>query len=428
VTPTPIVTPTPMPSGGITMLPNTTGRFGLTQIFDWNGSPASAPMTGAQIDSEAPHEDSVWGAFFPGTWTGAHPGIILSFYTVPVEDNNMASGHDLSWWQTNHPDWILYACQSDGTPTKDLAWSRSGFQDVPLDFSNPAVIAYQMSVLIPYLKAKGYTALAADNTDLLNYTVGGNEEFGQTVKAGEYGCGTYDTSGNFHRSFDGPLNSPNDTAFVAAMVNWVRTVSADLHAAGLRLMINHPLYNPPTNANEQQMIAVIDGMVDENGYTHYGTLLNTTDFAFTLSWVEYLQTHRVATLLVDYFCTGSSCSNNVESLTPQQVDWALASYAIGNEGGEDLYTSPAGGQVYSYRPEYSTTYGAPCGSYTQISSYVYERKFQGALVIVNATTGNYAFSLPANHSYRDIEGQAVTNPLTLGPTTGYVLLTSNGCS
>jgi hypothetical protein len=411
------------------MLPNTTGRFGLTQIFDWDGNPSHAPMSTAQIDAEAPHEDSIWGAFYPQTWNSAHPGMITSRYMVPIEDDNMVSGHDLTWWQTNHPDWILYACKSDGTPTRDLAWSGAHFPDVPLDFTNPAVIQYQIQqLMIPFLKANGYSALAADNTDLLNYLEGGNPEFGQPVNSGEYGCGTYDTSGNFHRLFSGPFDSPNDTAFVAAMVNWVKTASSYLHAAGLRLMINHPLYNPPTNPNEQAMIAAVDGMVDENGYTKYGQLLTTGNYASTLQWVEALQQSHVAVLVTDYFCTGSACSDDINSLTPQQLDWALASYAIGNEGGEDVFISPHGGQVYSYRSEFSTTYGAPCGPYTQFSGYVYERKFQGALVIVNANTGSYSFTLPSGHTYRDIEGQTVSNPLMMPAASGYVLLTTNGCS
>jgi hypothetical protein len=385
-------------------------------------------MPPSQIESEAPHEDSVWGAFYPQYWNAAHPGMYVSRYMLPVEDDNLVSGHDLTWWQTNHPDWILYACKSDGTPTKDLAESGNRFADVPLDFVNPAVIDYQIEqLMIPYLKANGYNALAIDNTDLLNYLSGGNTSFGQTNKRTEYACGHYDTSGNFVREFSGPFDSANDTAFVNAMVHWVQTTASDLHAAGLKLIINHPLYNPPTDPNEQKMIAATDAMVDENGYTHYGNLAKTSSFAFILGWIEALQASGKAALVIDYYCTGSTCSNDINSLTPQQLDWALASYALGNEGGEDVFITPHGGDVYSYRPEFSTAYGKPCGKYAQ-SGWMYERRFQEALVLLNADTTSHSFTLPANHTYRDIEGQPVSNPLLLDPTTGYVLLTSNGCS
>jgi hypothetical protein len=146
--------------------------------------------------------------------------------------------------------------------------------------------------------------------------------------------------------------------------------------------------------------------------------------------VVTLQNQHKAAFVTDYFCTGSSCSNDVNTLTAAQRDWAMSTYALGNDGGEDLYASPHGGSVYSYLPtEYSIIYGAPCGSYTQISSFVYERKFQGALVVVNASGSSYSLTLPKPaSSYRDIENQAVSNPLNIAPTTGYVLLTSNGCS
>lgn len=422
------------------MLPDTTGRFGLIQIFDWDGNASHTPLSTSQIQSEAPHEDSVWGAFNPSAWDGAHPGMIVSRYMLPVEDDNLVSGHDLSWWQSNHPDWILYACDSSGNPTKQLAFSGTGFNDVPLDFSNPNVIAYQMNLMIPYLKANGYNALAADNTDLLNYLEGGNPRFGQSVISGDYGCGTYDASGNFHRVFNGPFDSSSDTAFVAAMVNWVKTVSSDLHAAGMKLIINHPLYNPPTNTNESAMLAAADGMVYERGFTDYGKYMGEAAnlVSNAITWAQYTQTHHIAFLITDYLCTAwggtqpfnnnAPCPTDPSQIPAPQVDWSLATYALVNLGGADVYISPQTGQMMSYRPEYSTSYGAPCGSYTQVTTNVYERKFQGALVVVNAGTGSYSFALPSGHTYNDIEGRAVSNPLSMGPADGYVLLTTNGCS
>ncbi len=421
--PTPTPTSTPITGQGVTMLPDTTGRFGLTQILDNYGG--TNALTAAQIQSEAPNYDSVWGAFQPQTWRSANSRIILSRYMVPVEDDNLVSGHDLSWWQSNHPDWILYACDSNGNPTHDLAWSGTGFNDVPLAFYMTAVQQYQMNLLIPYLQANGYNALAADNTDLVNYLEGHPSLSGGAV-SGEFGCGTYDTSGTFHKEFSAKGTDPQ---FATDMIAWVGNASSALHAAGLKLLINHPLYNHPTNPQEEQILSYADGMVDENGYTEYGQLQVTSGFANTLQWVEYTQTHHIAVLVTDYYCTGSGCSEDPSTLTAQQVDWALATYAIGNEGGEDVYISPHGGSDYSYRPEYSTTYGAACSAYSQPSSNVYERRFQGGLSIVNASGSTYVFTLPSGHTYTDIEGRAVSNPLTVNSPDAYMLLTSgNGCS
>ena len=422
------------------MLPDTNGRFGLVQIFDWDGAATHAPLTTSQIESLAPHEDAVWGAFNPSAWNAGHPGMYVARYMLPVEDDNSISGHDLSWFQANHPDWILYACDSNNNPTKDYAWSTSYFPDVPLDFSNPAVVQYQISVMLSYMKANGYNAASIDNTDLLNYLHGGNPEFHQSLVAGEYGCGTYDSGGAFHRVFGGPLNA-QDPAFIAAMVNWVKTVGSALHGAGMKLIINHPLYNPPTDTNEQQMLGAADAMVYERGFTDYGKYMDgeaPSLVSNALTWAQAAQSRHVAFLIADYLCTGwngtqafnnnAPCPTDPSQIPAAQVDWALATYAIANTGGADVYISPQTGQMMSYRPEFSTTYGQPCGSYTQLGSSVYERKFQGALVLVNAGTSSYSAALSSSHSYRDVEGRAVGNPLTLGPADGYVLLTSNGCS
>ncbi len=125
------------------MLPNTNGRFGLIQINDAYGR-AGTGMSAGQVAAEAPHYDSVWGSFQPSVWNQNHPGMIVSRYVLPNEDVRLISGHDLTWFQQNHPDWILYACDNNGNPTHDPAASGTGFGDVPLDIHNPAVVQYQL--------------------------------------------------------------------------------------------------------------------------------------------------------------------------------------------------------------------------------------------------------------------------------------------
>ena len=421
------------------MLPDTTGRFGLFQVFDFNGAGSTALST-SQIEGEAPHEDLVWGAYNPGAWNAAHSGMYVSRYTLPAEDNSSISGHDLTWWQNNHPDWILYACDSSGNPTKTLAFSRPGTGDVPLDFSNPAVIQYQISQLIQFLKGNGYNTLAADNTDLLNYLGGGNSNFGEAGASGEYGCGTYDSNGNFHRAFDGPFDSANDTRFVTAMVTWVRTVSAALHGAGMKLIVNHPLYRAPTDPYESQLLGAIDGLLYENGFTYYGKYQAGASglVSNAITWANYTQGHGIAFLITDYMCSGTNgtapwlnggtCPTDPNQIPAQQVDWALATYALINQGGADVYISPQNEVQMSYRSEYSDTYGKPCGSYTTLAPNVYERKFAGAIVIVNASGSNYSLALPVGPQYRDIEGRNFTNPLMVAPADGWVIMTTNGCS
>ncbi|HET7814756.1 MAG TPA: hypothetical protein VFL13_10330 [Candidatus Baltobacteraceae bacterium] len=421
-------------TAGVTMLPDTTGRFGLTQIFDWDGT-SHPPLTASQIEGEAPHEDSVWGAYYPQYWNATHSGMLVSRYMLPVEDDYSVSQHNLTWWKTNHPSWILYACDSKGNPTTQLAWSTDGFADVPLDFANTSVVQYQMNLLIPYMKAHGYNTLAADNTDLTNYLKGGNPELGQTYISGYYGCGYY-VGSTFHRVF-GPGNDP---AFISAMVNWVSAASSSLHAAGYKLVINHPLYNPPTNTNEAALLSHADGMVYERGFTDYGKY--KTEAASLVSpaitWASYAQSHHVAFFIVDYLCTGwngtqpfnnnAACPTDPALIPAPQADWALATYALVNQGGAGVYISPQTGQRLSYRTEYATHYGSPCSAYTTLATNVYERKFVSGLVVVNAGTTPYTLHLSTSHTFHDIEKRAVPNPLTVAPADAYVLLTQYGCS
>lgn len=427
------------------MLRDTTGRFGLIQILDNYGG--TTPLTTAQIDAEAPHYDSIWGSFSPRTWNGANPGMIVSRYYLPNEDQMLISGHDLSWWQSNHPDWILYGCDANGNPTHNLAWGTTRFSDVPLDIHNPQVVDYQIrQSLGPYMIANGYNAVAIDNVDFINYLESPNPILGEgSAQPGWYGCGIWEGSTFVYR-YGGPGISDHDVAdpaFIADMLNWIATArhvfatDPTLAPYHFKIIVNHSFYGSP-DANEQALLANVDAELDENGFTHYGKYIlsgASSQFNHMVAWMEYLQQHHVAALVSDYFClsgvspsTGAKCTNDPSTLTAAQVDWALSTYSISNEGGADVYISPNSGSSPSYRNEYATALGAPCGAFTQNGS-LYTRAFAGGFVVVNPTNGTtQSLSLPPGHTYHDIENRPVANPLTIMGPDGYVLLTTNGCS
>jgi hypothetical protein len=391
-------------------------------------------LSAAQIQQEAPHYDSIWGSFFPSLWDQYHPGMLVSRYVLPNEDVKLISGHDLTWWQQNHPTWILYACDNNGNPTHDVAASGTGFGDVTLDIHNPQVVDYQVRQLVgPNMVSQGYNSMAVDNVTFVNYLFDPK----QPTSSGYYGCGIWNTNGTFTYRYGGPGISDfdkADPAFIADLLNWLATArnifdtDPNLAPHHFKILANHPLFDATPNANEMQMLSSIDGLLDENGFTHYGALYTGSLFSNTLSWMEYTQSHHKAIFITDYFCTGSACSHDPSTLTASQVDWALASYALGNNGGANVYISPAGGAIYSYRPEYARRYGAACGGFS-VSNNLYTRRFSGGFAVVNAnSSGTQMVQLPA-HAYTDIEGRPVTNPLAVNPTDAYMLLTSaNGCT
>lgn len=391
-------------------------------------------MTQSQIQQEAPYYDSVWGAFFPQFWSGAHQGMILSRYYLPNEDAYLISGHTLSWFQTNHPDWILYGCDNNNAPTMHYAWSGTGFpNDVPLDIHNPDVVAYQLSTLKAYLQQNGYNALGIDNMVFENYLESPNQELeGTGPQAGWYGCGIYQ-NGTFVRRYNGPLDNRSDPTFNADMINWVAQARATLGPLGIKIIISHPPVGSSPTSDEQSLLNNIDGLLDENGFTHYGVPVDPGTFAGTLNWMQSLQSRHIAFFVTDYWCrdgivpsTGQPCPSDPSQLTAQQVDYSLASYALGNNGGADVFISPQGGAQYSFRPEYLQRYGTPCGSYSS-GNNVYTRDFSGGFAVVNAGSTAQSVALPA-HSYTDIEGRAVSNPLLVGAQDGYMLLRSGGGS
>lgn len=414
------------------MLPDTSGRFSMIQINDTDG--VHAGMTTSQIQQEAPFFDAVWGAFYPQVWNSAHPGMYVSRYVLPNEDERLISGHDLAWFQTNHPDWILHACDANNNPQpNDLAYFYTGFGDVPLDIHNPAVVDYQVRMLGDYMIANGYNSLAIDNVEFDNYSAAPNPEFGEgSPQPGWFGCGIY-SNNTFVRRYSGPRLA-SDPAWNADTLNWLATAQSILKNDSkyapyhLKLLVNHPPFTSTPDANEQQMLNYVDGMLDENGFTAYGRLFTGKQFMNTLNWMEYAQSQGKAIFITDYYCSGSTCSTDPNSLTPQQMDWALASYALGNNGGAGLFVSPKGGAIYTYRSEYSRTYGTPCGGYVSNNNLL-SRQFANGFAVVNYGTAAQSIQLPAGHTYTDIENRPVTNPLMVNTTDAYMLLTSgNGCT
>jgi len=403
----------------------------------------NGPLSSSQIGSEAPYYNTVWAAFEPGTWTSDHGSgtpMILSLYSTPFEDMNLVSGNTLAYFQQNHPSWLLYGCAKDGTPTTDLAWSGTGFSDVPLNIDNPDVRNFEVTELVNYMASHGYNALAVDQVVFENFLLSPNPilENGKEPVSGSYGCGTYATyppNNNFTRVFGsasgGELYNTNDQTFNNDIIQWLAAAKTALNANGFHLLVNHPPSGSAPNTLEQQMLQYADGEVVENGFTNYGAYITSGLpglFTQTLSYAQTLQSQYKKAVFLTYYYGGSS-SAGASSLSGAQVDWALATYALANLGGADAYIVPEGVDEYSYRGEYANdNYGAACGSMTQSGS-VYMQQFQHGLAIVNAGYSTQSVTLPAGISYTDIENRAAINsPMQVGSADGWMLLTSgNGC-
>jgi hypothetical protein len=422
-----------------TRIRSTFGRIGLFQAFD--AAPFSNPiatMSPARILQDAHRYDTVWGATQPSAWNTGNPGMLVSRYFILEDDRIAISGHTLAWWQTSHPDWILYTCDPNGNPTRQIAYAYSKYPEVPLDFHNPAVVDYQIRQLMaPNAIANGYSSLSADQVIFNDFMVGGNPTLGQTILPGYYACGIWEGT-SFVRRYSGK----NDPAWTADIIAWLKSarniLSTDpsISPYHLALIVNHPI-GSTASVDEQQLLATVDATLDEAGFSNYGNYQAANDaglFKSTVSYMRYAQKVGVAVMIFDKF------SQDTTTIPPLHLEYSIATYLMGNEQAADLYVSPNNNPgtdgAEQYHPEYQTQIGSPCGEYYGGPSYdpsspqIFYRKFSSALIIVNSGSlprTSETAHLPLGHAYTDLEGRAIGNPLVVNSNDARVLLTSNGC-
>ncbi|HEY8314976.1 MAG TPA: hypothetical protein VIG51_12515 [Candidatus Baltobacteraceae bacterium] len=416
-------TPTPVPPQVSAAGPSTLGRIGLFQIFDYN-------MSAAQARSAAAHDDFVWGSGIGGngatsvSWNQGNPRIVNARYFVQGTDAGL-SRHDLGWFKTHHPSWIVYDCDANNRPTRTVA-HQPGLPDyTPLDITNPRAIAYQIHEVGTFAIAHGNNAIGADQTLFFDYDGGQHP--------GWFGCGVY-RNGSFVRRWGASQGGfPNyDPRWSYDTAQWVksakRLLATDptLAPHHLKLIVNHPAGNV-NDPNERTLLQNVDAVLDEPGFSNYGkyAVSPASFFRTTLDYVEYAQSLGVSVLETDKFGGGNS-------VTKPQLSWAIATYLLGNEGKAELSVTPGPYGSEFYYPEYGTIHsrlGKPCGRYTVAGNGVlYMRRFSGGFVVVNSGgIGTISASLAAP-SLSDLVGRHVSNPLLVKPYDSYVLLSpGNGC-
>ena len=189
--------------------PNTTD--GIHAFLSFDGA-----LTAAEIAANGSRWDFVRGAS-PSTvaaFRRANPAVALSAYIPFTRD--MHAEQNLSWWQAHHPTWVVYQCDRT-TPTYEF-----GDANVPLDISNPAVVAYQLAYT-SQMKGQGYDTISFDNFGT-----------GNNFKA----CGTYAANGSWIQKWNGTHDDP---LYTATVFWWLRHFSAGVRRQGLRLMPNFML-------------------------------------------------------------------------------------------------------------------------------------------------------------------------------------------
>jgi hypothetical protein len=371
-------------------MPQTTNGIHAFQSFD-----GYVPYKDEKADGG--RYDMVWGSSSPNSWMVSNPAILNMWYLPMTTDGDPKN--TLTWWQSFHPDWILYKCDRV-TP----AWSQ-GLPTVPLDISNQATIDWQISTYAGRAESNNYAGLAVDLVGFYN---------------GNSGCGVW-VNGQWVQKFSG---QKVDSAWNAAVQNWASTAYSYLHGLARPLVLagNHMVTSAtPGDPNEKALLAHLDIDEDEAGFTNYGnSYAGDAVFNNVVYWMGYAQSIGHAFFVVDKYKT--------TSVSDAQLDWAIATYLMGKQAAASMDVVDGQGYGYEYWfPQYSAAIGHACAKmYT--TQNVYMRRFNGGLSLVNTSTKSaYTVTLP-QPSYTSIDGGTITSPATLPPQSGMVLLSqTTGC-
>src|SRR5229473_736248 len=334
----------------------------------------------------ASHYDFVWGASVGGVaaFRSGNPNIFISYYMPFHRDNgtfsNSGAYHDLAYWKTVHPDWVLYKCDRV-TPAYEF-----GNPSMPLDFANPALVTWQIQTYAMPASESGYNGIAADNVNLENL-------FGA--------CGVYQ-GGKWVQRYTGQID---DLQWRADVITWLMRMYKALHD------LPHPMalipnlsfggLGPATPSNPllRQILSNVDGVLDESGFSNYSQgYLTDDDWILRIELMEMVQGQHKPYYIVNRF----------PSVGPAEIQWALASYLMGKEHACALFISAARGYgTDAWHKEFYARIGRPSDSMYQWQ-HVYVRDYSRGLSIVNPNAKNtYTVTLNAFHRYVDLYNNPV---------------------
>src|SRR5262249_28109496 len=145
------------------------------------------------------------------------PGVYSGGYLMPHrEDDPFISGHDLTWYKANRPDWIHF--QNDRVTPYALF---TGTFFTGLDFMNPEVRRYKLDwALRQRVLDQGFACISWDNCVTENGGVGG------AYRAGHYQDAVFDAGGNlvsgtWVQQYTG-IGDPQFTADFIDFLGWMK--------------------------------------------------------------------------------------------------------------------------------------------------------------------------------------------------------------
>lgn len=359
-------------------------KVALFQSFDENFA------SQADFQRAASVVNFVWGAagYNVSIWKQYNQSIKLSYYLPFNRDPEV---NDLQWWQTNHPDWVMYRCDKH-TPAY-----KNNEPNIPLDISNPAVRSWQLQNFVLPAAQQGYTAIGWDNLDPDWYGACGHYQNGQWVQL---------YSGN-----------TDDANWRRDVLDWLAFQKQQLHALQTPLLsipnVDFSGWAPQGLPVLEQITDNSDQILEEQGFIGPGRI--TASLWSTLrDWLLYTQAHGKMFY-----------SSNGTSHDPDETDvlWTLANYLLINQGNLSLWLSrdqAYGVPVVSY-PQYQAASALQFPtSQLYLSQNLYRRDYAGGLALVNTDSTAHTFTFTGQK--KDLDGNSVSGQITVQPGAGVVLL------
>jgi type IV pilus biogenesis protein CpaD/CtpE len=368
--------------------PDTTSNVHLEMVFNYGQK---------NVNAETGVVDMVWGSSYAAKPTG-----VYNTAYIPYSVDNLT--YPLSWYEKNHPDWIEYKCDR-----KSPAFQFGAKQLEPLDFTNPAVQAFQWSKWVDPQLAAGYGGIAVDTMSLTN-------DWKQ--------CGHFSNGGAWVAQFTG---HENDAAFRSAMLSWEANTFAHVHAQSptATMQVNYSYEFGVSRADNLQLMTTADLLFDERGFTNWGSRRNV---ATPAEWRGIVGAIAYVESKSGCYMTNAEEPGPTSGITPQERQWVIANYLLVKNDCTYMYMTGYDGKSQGYGvlvtfPEYKIAIGSATGS-MKAGQGAYSRTFTNGLAIVNPNANSVTFDLPSG-TYETVDGHVEGPAVTLGPSTGLILLKAN---
>jgi hypothetical protein len=318
------------------LLDLTRGTRALAWRDSWDGFHSflvfapEPPQDAAVVTAAAPRYDFGWNTRQYNAIIAGNPQFIFGQYASGTQ-NNWPS-HTLAWYQANHPDWILYACDRT-TPITEYDYAA-----VIPDFTNPAVIDDQWAYLVSIGAGSTLPAVAMDNFAF------DNSHANPSGTGYTHACGVWQ-GGVWVQKFLGlgSYASVEDPPYTDGMIAYAAEMRRRMQASTTKTLLivnNDPKVVTGDAARSAALIAAVDGILMEGGPFNAGQLSDPREL-----WLRQIRFIELMQQTPGKAYYTLEIPDTVGTASQPFLQFALASYylAKGHATGLNIPVNSGGG-------------------------------------------------------------------------------------